>query len=351
MKKNIPEWLKTTLILVAFLSVVVVWGSTTVITFIEYNTVVAIISVVSYFAVFIGIFGIEMYTNKYKFKYLILGKKYKEKVQKFMVELDKFNKKERKAYIKSMKAEYRRTGNVYFSVYYLFETPNKVWSDDNRSFVYYNALDWQKAEYLIYLLNFNCETGGGFNRFFEGVAEEPFTFEEIEKIVKSSDLFSKELKKLVLKPKHKKVFECFQNEDNLTDEDWKFLEDFENAIKEAALQTGAKKVFIEEEPKVAAIGAGLDISKPTGSMVIDIGGGTTDIAVLSLGGIVNSISIKTAGNAFDNQIMKYIKNKYKLLIGLVCFRGWADTGNIHHTQKAEYECLHKSGKQIKINTQ
>ena len=228
MKKNIPEWLKTTLVLIAFLSVVVVWGSTTAITFIEYNTVVAIISVVSYFAVFVGIFGIEMYTNKYKFKYLILGKKYKEKVQKFMVELNKFNKKERKAYIKSMKAEYRRTGNVYFSVYYLFETPNKVWSDDNRSFVYYNALDWQKAEYLIYLLNFYCETGGGFNRFFESVAEEPFTFDEIEKIVKSSDLFSKELKKLVLRPKHKKVFECFQNEDNLTDEDWNFLEDFEN---------------------------------------------------------------------------------------------------------------------------
>jgi rod shape-determining protein MreB len=88
-----------------------------------------------------------------------------------------------------------------------------------------------------------------------------------------------------------------------------------NAIKEAAEKTGAKKVFIEEEPKVAAIGAGIDISKPTGSMVIDIGGGTTDIAVLSLGGIVNSISIKTAGNAFDTQIMKYIKNKYKLLIG------------------------------------
>lgn len=88
-----------------------------------------------------------------------------------------------------------------------------------------------------------------------------------------------------------------------------------NAIKEAAEKTGAKKVFIEEEPKVAAIGAGIDISKPTGSMVIDIGGGTTDIAVLSLGGIVNSISIKTAGNEFDTQIMKYIKNKYKLLIG------------------------------------
>ena len=88
-----------------------------------------------------------------------------------------------------------------------------------------------------------------------------------------------------------------------------------NAIKEAAERTGAKKVFLEEEPKVAAIGAGMDISKPSGNMVIDIGGGTTDIAILSLGGIVNSASIRIAGNAFDNDIVKYIKNKYKLLVG------------------------------------
>ncbi len=88
-----------------------------------------------------------------------------------------------------------------------------------------------------------------------------------------------------------------------------------NAIKEAAERTGAKRVFLEEEPKVAAVGAGLDISKPSGNMVIDIGGGTTDIAVLSLGSIVNSVSIKIAGNVFDNDISKYIKDKYKLLIG------------------------------------
>lgn len=88
-----------------------------------------------------------------------------------------------------------------------------------------------------------------------------------------------------------------------------------NAIKEAAERTGARKVFLEEEPKVAAVGAGMDISRPSGNMVIDIGGGTTDIAVLSLGGIVNSSSIKIAGNAFDNDIMKYIRDKYKLLIG------------------------------------
>ena len=88
-----------------------------------------------------------------------------------------------------------------------------------------------------------------------------------------------------------------------------------NAIKEAAERTGAKRVFIEEEPKVAAIGAGMDISKPSGNMVIDIGGGTTDIAILSLGSIVKSASLKIAGDAFDNDIIKYMKSKYKLLIG------------------------------------
>ena len=88
-----------------------------------------------------------------------------------------------------------------------------------------------------------------------------------------------------------------------------------NAIKEAAERTGGRKVFLEEEPKVAAIGAGMDISKPSGNMVIDIGGGTTDVAILSLGGIVTSTSIRIAGNTFDNDIIKYVKDKYKLLIG------------------------------------
>jgi rod shape-determining protein MreB len=88
-----------------------------------------------------------------------------------------------------------------------------------------------------------------------------------------------------------------------------------NAIKEVAERTGAKKVILEEEPKVAAVGAGMDISKPSGNMVIDVGGGTTDIAILSLGGIVTSESIKVAGNVFDTDIQKYIKDKYKLLIG------------------------------------
>ena len=88
-----------------------------------------------------------------------------------------------------------------------------------------------------------------------------------------------------------------------------------NAIKEAAERTGARKVYIEEEPKVAAVGAGMNISEPTGNMVIDIGGGTTDVAILSLNGIVASDSIKVAGNVLDQDLIKYIKSKYKLLIG------------------------------------
>ena len=90
-----------------------------------------------------------------------------------------------------------------------------------------------------------------------------------------------------------------------------------NAIREVAERTGAKKVFVEEEPKVAAIGAGINISEAKGSMIIDIGGGTTDIAVLSLDEIVYGESIRIAGNAFDMDIIKYIKDKHQVLIGSI----------------------------------
>ncbi|WP_391119984.1 rod shape-determining protein [Psychrobacillus sp. L3] len=89
----------------------------------------------------------------------------------------------------------------------------------------------------------------------------------------------------------------------------------QKAIREAAEKSGGKKVYLEEEPKVAAIGAGMDIFQPSGNMVVDIGGGTTDVAVLSMGDIVTSESIKIAGDVFDNDILQYIKREYKLLIG------------------------------------
>lgn len=87
------------------------------------------------------------------------------------------------------------------------------------------------------------------------------------------------------------------------------------AVMDAARNSGAKKVHIIEEPLAAAIGAGLDITKPNGNMIVDIGGGTTDIAVISLGGIVVRKSIKIAGDKFDESIIKYVRNKHKIMIG------------------------------------
>ena len=87
------------------------------------------------------------------------------------------------------------------------------------------------------------------------------------------------------------------------------------AVIDVAMQAGAKKAYLIEEPVAAAIGAGIDIAKPCGNLVVDIGGGTTDIAVISIGGSVISTSLKVAGDKFDQNIIKEIKKKYKVLIG------------------------------------
>ena len=89
----------------------------------------------------------------------------------------------------------------------------------------------------------------------------------------------------------------------------------ERAVVDAATQAGARRTYLIEEPVAAAIGAGIDISAPNGHMVVDIGGGTTDIAVLSLGGVVVSESIKVAGDKFDEAIIRYVRRKHNVLIG------------------------------------
>ena len=87
------------------------------------------------------------------------------------------------------------------------------------------------------------------------------------------------------------------------------------AVEDATYQAGAREVVIIEEPIAAAIGAGIDISKPCGNMIVDIGGGTTDIAVISLGGTVVSASVKVAGDDFDEAIVRFMRKKHNLLIG------------------------------------
>lgn len=87
------------------------------------------------------------------------------------------------------------------------------------------------------------------------------------------------------------------------------------SVEEAALQAGAKEAYLIEEPMAAAIGAGLPVEEPTGSMVVDVGGGTTEIAIISLGGIVTSKSVRIGGDELDESIVQYIKKEYSLMIG------------------------------------
>ena len=87
------------------------------------------------------------------------------------------------------------------------------------------------------------------------------------------------------------------------------------AVEEATYQAGAREVAIIEEPIAAAIGAGIDITRPFGNMIVEIGGGTTDVAVISLGGTVVATSIKVAGDNFDDAIMRYVRKKHNLMIG------------------------------------
>ncbi len=89
------------------------------------------------------------------------------------------------------------------------------------------------------------------------------------------------------------------------------------AIREAGLTAGAKEVYLIEEPMAAAIGSGIEVARPIGSMIVDIGGGLTEIAVISLGGIVVSNSVKVAGDSFDNDIIAYMKRKYNLSLGSI----------------------------------
>src|SRR5262249_37955247 len=89
----------------------------------------------------------------------------------------------------------------------------------------------------------------------------------------------------------------------------------ERAVRESALSAGAREVYLMEEPMAAAIGAGLDVTAPTGNMVVDVGGGTTDVAVISLSGIVTSSSIRCGGDKMDEAIIQYVRRKYNVLIG------------------------------------
>lgn len=148
---------------------------------------------------------------------------------------------------------------------------------------------------------------------------------EITEILLSELLKKLRIKKQLIKPR---ILICCPT--NITS-----LE--KDNIKDVAERTGARKVYIAEEPKVAAVGAGINIKLPIANMVIDIGGGTTDIAVLSLSDIVISSSLKVAGETFNEDIIKYIREKYKLLIGTkTAEKIKIEFANVYNPSKEEF---------------
>ncbi|SVA01589.1 uncharacterized protein METZ01_LOCUS54443, partial [marine metagenome] len=119
------------------------------------------------------------------------------------------------------------------------------------------------------------------------------------------------------------------------------------AIRESADAAGARRVFIIEEPVAAAIGANLPVSEPTGSMIVDIGGGTTEVAVLSLGGVVLSTSIRVAGDKFDSAILEYMRSTHKLAIGeATAERMKKEIGSACPPDDGEGESMHVKGRDL-----
>ena len=119
------------------------------------------------------------------------------------------------------------------------------------------------------------------------------------------------------------------------------------AIRESADAAGARRVFLVEEPVAAAIGAGLPVGEPTGSMVVDIGGGTTEVAVLSLGGVVLSTSIRSAGDKFDDAIIEYMRSTHKLAIGeTTAERMKKEIGTACPPDDGEGDTMHVKGRDL-----
>jgi rod shape-determining protein MreB and related proteins len=119
------------------------------------------------------------------------------------------------------------------------------------------------------------------------------------------------------------------------------------SINEAAIQAGARKVMLIEEPVAAAIGAGLPVNEPIGSMIIDIGGGNTEVAVISLGGVVTSKTLRTAGNQLDNAIINHVKKEYNLLIGEVTAENIKiELGSVYEEDNDDYRSMQISGRDL-----
>ena len=217
---------KAILLLIGFLFFVVVMGSCGVMLFVDYQDIYAILFFVGFIGYSIFLILIECFSKDYQLKYYFLGKNFRAQKNAYFLTHTSLTKQEKRDIIKNMKNEYRRHGNVSVTVFCITDTPNKLWTDENYAFSYPNARDEEKINYIIGQLYLYCETGGGFYRFFDTLASEPFDFNEFSTLVKNYPLFSKELKSALTTKKHKEVLNAFKGE-VMTEKESALLEEFD----------------------------------------------------------------------------------------------------------------------------
>lgn len=227
--KNLSRTAKAILLLIPYLIFVIIMFSAGIMMFVDIDHCEMYFAISSFgfvgFVVFLIL--IECFSKDYRLKYYFLGRGFRKQKNAYFSTHQNHSKKEKRDIVKNMKHEYRRHGNISITLYCITETPNKIWHDENHAFNYFNALDEQKINYIVGYLYLNCEDGGGYYRFFEELASEPFSYAEFELLIKNSSLFSKKLKSSILKKKHKAVYEAFKSE-SLSEKESALLDDFDS---------------------------------------------------------------------------------------------------------------------------
>ncbi|MBQ8425003.1 MAG: hypothetical protein IJX17_03160 [Clostridia bacterium] len=216
----------------------------------DYLFITAVILCFSYVLTFVFVFISNVYSNNYKWKYLVLGKEFKRQKENFFKTHNNFSKKEKRKIIKTMKHHFRMYGTIKYSVSTHIQTPYKNFFEDNQAFNYGNALDKQKIEYLIYAMHLNCDFVDEIFNFFEFIKIEPFTYEEYENLIKNCNLLSENLKNDLLNDNNKEIFEFFKKE-NLSEDEisafYKKHEEDENPLKKysSEIDSLVEKIAIE----------------------------------------------------------------------------------------------------------
>lgn len=226
MKQKIIKNILITIALLLFSTNLVFFGTGLTMIFVDYLPEYLWWFLIGLVGTAANLFWIHLLSNDYKIKYFFLGEKFNHKIEEYFKNTNNMPDYAKNALLKSMKRQYRITGEIVSVYIDKKETPFDLWCEINCEFNYPNALDKQKLHYLVYCMFLNCEDGGGLYRFFEDLASEPFTYEEFCKLISKTKLVSKELKSLLLTKQYETIFNLMKVEE-MNEQEMKIMQDFD----------------------------------------------------------------------------------------------------------------------------